>query len=184
MAVQPKCACQVRRACVTFTPGQPQKVGWTPSTSNATQNVDFVGPTQVAGVDSTPFSIDVYNGKGSVTVPFYNLPAWTRGNPLTIPNQLRPWRNQLRGKQTYVQPMNQLFFDAQTMNIVAPHGANVTISVQPRTIDSKGIITNGPIIGGGRIFSGWQVVVSAQTAKNFTGKVSGTAIARLHHIFG
>ena len=121
-------------------------------------------------------------GKGTVTVPFYNLPAWSRGSPLTVPNQLQPFRNQLRSKQTYVQPMNQLFFDTSAIQVQAPHG--VRIDTTPQVVDDKGITTQGPLIGGGRSFTNWSVILNATGDSTFTGTVSGTAIARLHHIFG
>lgn len=179
MAIAPKCACQVRRSHVTFTPG---KRGWTPMATSASQNIEFVGPTQPVGVDATPFTLNVVNGRATATLPFYNLPTWTRGNPLVVPNQLRPFRNQLRSKQTFVQPMNQLFFDAQPMNITGPHG--MQINCTPQAIDTQNVTAVGPYIGGGRSYKNWQVIITALADKSFTGKVSGTVVARLHHIFG
>ena len=180
MAIAPRCACQVPRSCVTYTPGQGRHI--TPTTSAATQNIPFVGPMQHVGSDATPFSIDMVNGKGSVILPFFNLPSWTQGHPLVTPSALRPFRNSLRTKQTYVQPMSQLFFDAQPMNIQAPHG--VRIDCQPRAIDTTGVIANGPFIGGGRSFRDWQVVITATGNPGFSGTVKGTAVGRLHHLFG
>ena len=181
MAIPPRCACQVMRSRVTFTPGQGMH-SRTPSTSSATQNIPFLGPMQMVGADSTPFSIDMVNGKGSVTLPFYNLPAWTRGGVISGPSALRPFRNYLRTKQTYIQPMNQLFFEAQPMSIQAPHGVRVDLT--PQAIDSQGVTAIGPYIGGGRSFKNWQVVVTATGAPNTSGTVKGTAIGRLHHVFG
>lgn len=181
MAIAPKCACQVRRSHVTGILGK--RDGWTPSVTSATQNIGFVGPTQTVGVDATPFSVNMVNGTGKVTVPFFNLPAWTRGNPLIMPNSfLRPWQNQLRTRDTYVQPMNQLVFEAQPVNVNAPN--HVRIDLQTQAIDSQGVTAQGPFIGGGRSFRNWQVVVTATGNPGYTGTVTGTAVGRVHHIFG
>lgn len=207
MAVPPRCACQVLRSRVTFTPGPEQgafkpaggasgevrpgmttfatpafRQNMTPAMTYATQNVPFLGPMQLVGADSTPFSINMVNGKGSAVLPFFNLPAWTRGGAITGPNALRPFRNYLRNKQTYVQPMNQLFFEAQPMSVNAPHGVRVDLT--PQAIDTQGVTAIGPYIGGGRSFKNWQVVVNVSGAPNTNATVTGQAVARLHHVFG
>lgn len=179
MAVPQRCACQVIRSRISYTPTQGRFA--TPSTTGATQNIGFVGPMQLVGADSTPFSVDVVNGRGTIIVPFYNLPAWTRGHVLTIPNYLRPFHNQLRTKQTFIQPMNQLFFHAHPMSIVGP--PNVRIDIAPRAIDAQNIPATGPFIGGGRSYRNWQAVVTATASKGFTGTVTGQAVGTLHHVF-
>ena len=180
MAIQPKCACQVIRARATYTTKQGRFL--TPATTAATQNLDFVGPMQMAGADATPFSIPLVNGQGTVTVPFYNLPAWTRGGVKTVPNYLQPYRNQPRVKATFVRDMNQFFFAVHSMNVQAPPGVRVDVS--PRAIDHTGVAVTGPFIGGGRAFREYQCVVTATAGHNVNGTVSGTAVAHLHHVFG
>lgn len=179
MAVPARCACQVIRSRVSYTPSQGHFA--TPATTAATQNIGFLGPMQLVGADATPFSMTMLNGHAQTIVPFFNLPAWTRGHVITVPNSLRPFRNQLRTKQTYIQPMNQLFFETHHMNITAPPGVRIT--TQPRAIDAQNIPATGPFIGGGRSFRNWQVIVTATAGKNVNGPISGTAVGRLHHVF-
>jgi hypothetical protein len=180
MAIAARCACQVRRQHLSYTPTQ--RRFWTPAVTNETQNIQFVGPIQQVGSDATPFTLNIVNGQASLIVPFYNLPAWTRGHPLTVPNYLQPFHNQLRSKQTYVQPMNQLFYETHVMGLQAP--AHVRVEAMPRVIDDQNVVANGPFIGGGRSYQKWQATLTATADKSFTGQVTGFAVATVHHVFG
>ena len=175
MATPPRITCQVLRSTDSFTPGG----GWdkTPSTTTATANVDFVGPTQLVGADMTPFTLPIVAGRGQITVPFYNLPNRSRGNVITNPSPLRPFRN--TQPLTYIQPMSQLLFEAQTMQLEG--FPDIRIEVAPRAYDHTGVLCPGPYLGGGRRFRNFHVVVTASNKKpGATGNITGYVVGRLH----
>lgn len=175
MPVPARCACQVLRSTDTYTLGGGKSR--TPSTSAATQNLPFVGPTQLVGCDATPFTIALSGGSSTITLPFYNLPLRTHGNVITSPSVLQPFRN--TPPKTFIQPMSTLLYEVQPMNIVAPAG--VRIDCTPDAIDSNGIVCPGPFLGGGRSYNNFRVHVTASTTnKTQTGKITGYVIGRLH----
>jgi hypothetical protein len=141
----------------------------TPSTSAVTQNIPFVGPTQLIGVGFAPFTINVHGQSGQTIVPFSNLPS---GKGASLAQALSQ-----SGASTSIRTGYALLFVVSLQQSDAPNG--VVFSVTPRAIDASGVITTTSLLGS-RTYRAFQAVVAfKQHISPAPATVNGTVTGQL-----